>query len=58
MLVFVFLWQIRQSGKFWATWQDFGNVARFWQCGKINVGIHTYIRQSGKISATRQDIGN
>jgi hypothetical protein len=32
-----FLRQIRQSGKIPATWQNFGNVAIFWQRGKINV---------------------
>jgi hypothetical protein len=50
--------QIRQSGKIPATWQNSGNVLKFWQCGKINVGSNTLIRQSGKIPAIRQGSGN
>ena len=38
--------------------QDFGNQARFWQTGKIYVGINTCIRQSGKILAIWQVFGN
>ena len=55
---FLFLRQIRQSGKILAICQDFGNVARFWQSGKIHVGICTCIRQLGKILAIWQDFGN
>jgi hypothetical protein len=46
--------QIRQSGKIPATWQNSGNVAKFWQHGKINVGTNTKNRQSDKILAIRQ----
>jgi hypothetical protein len=51
--------------------QDQGNLARFWQSGKItatwqdcanlaklHVGINTYVRQSGNIQAIWQDSSN
>jgi hypothetical protein len=37
---FCFLRQIRQSGKILAMWQSSGNVAKFWQRGKINLGTN------------------
>jgi hypothetical protein len=55
---FLFFRQIRQTGKILAFWQDFDNLARFRQPGKVFVGIHTCIRQSGKVLAIWQGFGS